>query len=213
MRDRLRTAAIVHAGGVVSRAILATTRAEWVNEEPQERIRAAGKGVIFMLWHGRLLPCIYLHRHQGIVGIVSRNRDGEYLARLMHRWGFATARGSSSAGGGEALRALVRHLRAGRSVAITPDGPRGPREVMTPGVVTLARLSGAPIIPASAGASRGWWFGSWDRLLVPQPFARIRMVFGDPVEVPRDLPERETARVMEDLSRRLAAATAEADRW
>jgi lysophospholipid acyltransferase (LPLAT)-like uncharacterized protein len=212
MREALRAAAIVHAGGMASRAILATTRAERINDSPQKRIRAEGKGVIFMLWHGRLLPCIYLHRNEGIVGIVSRNRDGEYLARLMHRWGFATARGSSSAGGGDALRELVRHLRAGRSVAITPDGPRGPREVMTPGVVALARLSGAPIIPASAGASRGWWFGSWDRLLVPQPFARIRMVFGDPVEVPRDLPDQETGRVMKDLSGRLAAVTAEADR-
>jgi lysophospholipid acyltransferase (LPLAT)-like uncharacterized protein len=212
MREALRTAAIVHAGGMASRAILATTRADRINDAPQKRIRAEGKGVIFMLWHGRLLPCIYLHRNEGIVGIVSRNRDGEYLARLMHRWGFATARGSSSAWGGDALRKLVRHLGAGRSVAITPDGPRGPREVMTPGVVALARLSGAPIIPASAGASRGWWFGSWDRLLVPQPFARIRMVFGDPVEVPRDLPEQETPRVMEDLSGRLAEVTAEADR-
>jgi lysophospholipid acyltransferase (LPLAT)-like uncharacterized protein len=144
-----------------------------------------GKPVIFVLWHGRLLPLGFVHRGQGVVGLASSSADGEYISRILRHWGFGIVRGSSSSGGDTAFRELIREVRAGRSVAITPDGPRGPREQLKPGVLQLAQLTGVPLVPVAAAASRSWWFVSWDRFLVPQPFARLHVAYGNPVQVPR----------------------------
>jgi hypothetical protein len=105
---------------------------------------------------------------------------------VLQHWGLGVLRGSSSSGGDAAFRDLIRVIRAGRSVAITPDGPRGPRERLKPGVLQLARVTGVPIVPLAAAASRAWWFVRWDRFLVPQPFARLHVAYGDPIHVPRD---------------------------
>jgi hypothetical protein len=94
-------------------------------------------------------------------------------------------RGSSSRGGGEALRALTRALRDGHEVVVVPDGPRGPREVLKPGVIALARLSGAPIVPVAVGAAREWRLHSWDEFRIPRPFARCVVRFGEPIHVAR----------------------------
>lgn len=174
-----------HAGGRLLDGIMATARFEIHNDAAWRTHAAAGRPVLFTLWHGRLLPLGYLHRGQGVVGIVSRSADGEYLTRVLQHWGFLAVRGSSSHGGGRALRELVRLVRAGRSVAITPDGPRGPRERLKPGVLQLAQLTGAPIVTVAAGADRAWWFVRWDRFLVPKPFARLRVAYGDAVFIPR----------------------------
>lgn len=167
-------------------ALLRSCRFSVAGTENFRQFTDAGKPVIFVLWHGRLLPCTFRHRNEGLVTLISQHRDGEYIAGVVRRWGFTAVRGSSSRGGTPALRALLRHLRGGRSLAITPDGPRGPRETMKPGVLLLARLSGAPIVPVLAGTDRAWWFGSWDRFLVPKPFAAVRMIYGSPIRVPPD---------------------------
>jgi hypothetical protein len=172
-------------GGRLLDVIMATVRFDVHNDAAWRTHAAAGRPVLFTLWHGRLLPLGYLHRGQGVVAIVSRSADGEYLTRVLQHWGFAAVRGSSSSGGDQALRELVRLVRAGRSVAITPDGPRGPREQLKPGVLQLAQLTGAPIVTVAAGADRAWWFVRWDRFLVPRPFARVRVAYGDAVFIPR----------------------------
>lgn len=173
-------------GGTLLDALMATTRIEAVNDEAYRVHHRAGRPVVFALWHGRLLPPTYLHRQQGIVTLASRSADGEYITRVLHRWGFHVVRGSSSRGGDSALRELVRLTRAGRSVAITSDGPRGPRERLKPGVLHMAQLSGAPLVPVGSAANSAWWFESWDRFLIPRPFAKLRVVYGDAVFVPRD---------------------------
>ncbi len=170
----LRTRLIARAGGGLLSGMLDTCRVSQQGTRNFQQFREAGKPVVFVLWHGRLLPCTYWNGWQRLVTLVSQHRDGEYIARIVERWGYTTVRGSSSRRAAGALRELVRHVRAGRSLAVTPDGPRGPREVMKPGALLAAQLTGAPIIPASGGASRGWWFGSWDRFLVPKPFSRVR---------------------------------------
>ena len=174
-----------HAGGRLLDGIMRTVRFEVHNDGAWRTHAAAGRPVLFTLWHGRLLPLGYLHRRQGVVAIVSKSADGEYLTRLLQHWGFLAVRGSSSRGGDRALRELVRLVRAGRSVAITPDGPRGPCEQLKPGVLQLAQLTGAPIVTVAAGTDRGWWFVRWDRFLVPQPFARVRVAYGDAVFIQR----------------------------
>lgn len=185
MLEATRRGAIPWLARWAVQALFATARFEVV-QTPAEGIAPVRRPVIFVLWHGRLLPLAYLHRGQGIATLISRSADGEYIARVMERWGYLTARGSSSRGGGPALRELVRAAQAGHSVAITPDGPRGPRERMKPGALTAARLSGLPLVPAAAGTDRAWWPGAWDRFLVPKPFARIRIAYGEAIPVPRD---------------------------
>lgn len=179
-----RFAILSGAGGVLLDALLATSKFDVHGEAPGET--AHRDPVIYTLWHGRLLPLTYLHRDQDIATLISRSGDGEYIARIVHGWGYVTARGSSSRGGGTGLRELVRRAREGRSLALTPDGPRGPRETLKPGVLLASQLTGLPLLPMSGGTDRAWWFEGWDRFLVPKPFARIRVAYGEPVHVPRD---------------------------
>lgn len=141
--------------------------------------------MIYAVWHGRVLLLPYLYGHRGSQVLASRSRDGELVARWIRRFGLEPVRGSSTRGGAEALRLLVRALRAGREVVVVADGPKGPREVLKPGVIALARLSGAPIVPVSVGAAREWRLGSWDEFRIPKPFARCVVRFGEPIHVSR----------------------------
>jgi lysophospholipid acyltransferase (LPLAT)-like uncharacterized protein len=166
------------------------------------------------LLDGRLLmfPYFYGRRRSAYV-LASRSRDGELMSRFAGAFGFRVVRGSSSGGASTALRALARLLRdEGAAVALASDGPRGPRYVAQPGAVLLAKLGRAPIVPVGLGVSRGTVLGSWDAFVVPHPFARVVVVFGDPLVVPEDA-DRET---LEACRRRLEESlhrlTTEADR-
>jgi lysophospholipid acyltransferase (LPLAT)-like uncharacterized protein len=213
MRGGLRYSVLSGAGRLLIEALLRTCRYAERGGEHHRRYRDAGKPVIFVLWHGRLLPSAYLYRGQGVVALVSRSEDGEYIARILEQWGYRVARGSSSRGGGEALQELVQHLAEGRTVAITPDGPRGPREVMKPGPLLAAQRSGAPIIPAGVAADRAWWFGGWDRFMVPRPCARIRIVYGPPFHVQAGTDAEAFAARSRELEVELARLKEEAERW
>ncbi len=196
--------AIAALGGGVINGLLRTVRFEVEGREHYDRTWGAGKPVLFALWHGRLLPCSYYHRGEGLATLISQHRDGDYIAAIVEGWGFTTIRGSSSRGGTAALRQMVKTL--GRSaLAVTPDGPRGPREKVKPGLIAAAQLAGAPIIPVSAGTDRAWWFEGWDRFLVPKPFATIRLRYGAPIEVPAenepDSAKLLTKRVEDELNR------------
>jgi lysophospholipid acyltransferase (LPLAT)-like uncharacterized protein len=190
-------------GGTALDALMRTTSVSTEGEENFRQFWREKRPVVFTLWHGRLLPCTYHHRHQDVVTLVSHHRDGEYITRLVQKWGYTAVRGSSSRGGLDALRELVRHLRNGRSLAITPDGPRGPREKLKPGPLLAAQLTGAPIIPVASGASRASYFGGWDRFLIPHPFARLRIAYGEPVYVPRRADEAELQAVADEVEVRL----------
>jgi len=211
MRRGLRYRVASAAGRVVLDSLLATARFEVSGAEHHRQFTARGQPVIYVLWHGRLLPLTYLHRGQGIAALISRSADGEYIAQLVERWGYITVRGSSSRGGGAALRELVRQARAGRCLAITPDGPRGPRQQLKDGVLVAGQLTGLPLIPTTASASRAWWIEGWDRFLVPRAFARVRVAYGPPVHVPRDAGEQELAALRSSLEAELNRLTAEVD--
>lgn len=213
MRTGLRYRVAEHAGGAVLDALMHTVRLHVKNDRAYRAFMEQGKPVIFALWHGRLLPLGFLHRGQNIVCLASRSSDGEYITRVLQHWGFGVVRGSSSSGGDTAFRELIRVVRAGSSVAVTPDGPRGPREQLKPGVLQLAQLTGAPVVPLAAAATRSWWFVSWDRFLVPQPFARLHVEYGDPIFVSRDAGDltgitAQVEAVLGDLMSRVEAAAA-----
>jgi lysophospholipid acyltransferase (LPLAT)-like uncharacterized protein len=146
---------------------------------------AARTPLIYVVWHARLLLLPYLYRDRGLRVLISHSRDGELVAGLVRRFGIVVVRGSSSRGGARGLRTLARAIGDGHSVVLVPDGPRGPSETVKPGVVALARMTGAPVVPLAFAASRQWQARSWDGFRVPKPFARCVVRFGDPVHVPR----------------------------
>jgi lysophospholipid acyltransferase (LPLAT)-like uncharacterized protein len=192
-------------------ALLATVKFRVVSAEPWRGL-ARGSGVIYTLWHGRLLPLTYYHRNQGIATLISQSADGEYIARVVERWDYTAIRGSSSRGGSGALREMVKLARTRRSLAITPDGPRGPRQKLKAGVLTLAQLTGQPMIPMSASATRAWWVDArWDLFLIPKPFSTVFVRYADPVWVPRDADDQQIAEIGAQVEATLVRLTAETD--
>jgi lysophospholipid acyltransferase (LPLAT)-like uncharacterized protein len=174
----------------------------WHHVDP---LLKSGSPVVAVVWHGRLLPVAFHHRAQGVGVLVSRHRDGGYLARVARGWGYRVVRGSTRRGGTAGLLGIVRLLEEGHHIAVTPDGPRGPAEEVQPGAVAAAQHTGAPIVPIGAAADRGWWVRSWDRFLVPKPFARVHLVYGEPVSVAGG--EEGLSRGVADVQRALDAVT------
>ncbi len=160
-----------------------TWRFRVVNGGAIAGLRAARRNFIFSLWHGQLLPLLWHHRDEGVVLLISEHRDGELIARAAESLGYALVRGSTTRGGGRALIAIIRELQAGREVAITPDGPKGPAGKYAPGALIAAHRSGAVILPIAAVADRAWRLKSWDRFMIPKPFARVTVAYGNPEKV------------------------------
>jgi lysophospholipid acyltransferase (LPLAT)-like uncharacterized protein len=185
---------IVRLGVALIRLLGMTWRIRLVNDAPMRTALESGQRVIFTLWHGELLPLLFHHRDQGIAVVISEHRDGEIIAQIAERLGFTTVRGSTSRGGGRALIGLIRAVQAGHDGAVTPDGPRGPAHVFAPGAVIAAQRTGAAIVTVRAAAVRAWRLKSWDRFLVPKPFATVRIAYGEPVLVdaasPREAAEQ-----------------------
>ncbi len=207
-RKRLEVALIASAGYRLIAALGSTLRWKTEGFEHFETIRAAGHQPIMAFWHGRILPATYYFRNRGIVVITSENFDGEWIARIIERFGYGTSRGSSSRGGPRALLQLSRDLSAGRAAGFTVDGPRGPARVSQPGAVWLAKASGHPVLPFHCQAERSWTLGSWDRTQVPKPFTTVAISVGEPFYVPRDANERD----VEDYRQRLDTALLEAEK-
>lgn len=141
---------------------------------------------IYPFWHRCVLPATWLYRHKHPAVMTSRSRDGEFIARVIRRFGFVPVRGSSSRGGQRALLEMSQLLADGHAVAFTIDGPRGPRYVAKKGPVLLARMSGAAITAFYVAVERAWVLNTWDRLVIPKPFSRIHVRFARKIFVPRD---------------------------
>jgi lysophospholipid acyltransferase (LPLAT)-like uncharacterized protein len=137
---------------------------------------------IYCFWHSALLVVSYLFRHTGKAAIVSKSRDGLIAAGVAARLGHAAVYGSSRRGGAGALRDGVRALRAGRSLGITPDGPKGPPEAVKAGAAQIAIMSGAPVVTIKVNTKSAWRLKSWDRFMIPYPFAKIDVVLSEPIE-------------------------------
>jgi lysophospholipid acyltransferase (LPLAT)-like uncharacterized protein len=164
-------------------ALARTWRFRVINAAAVRDLRASRRPFIFSLWHGHLLPLLWFHKGEGVSILISEHRDGELIARTAQWLGYGLIRGSTTRGAERALLSLVRELESGREVAITPDGPRGPARRFAPGALIAAQRSGAPILPVAASANRAWRLGSWDRFVIPKPFARITIAYGDPTTV------------------------------
>jgi lysophospholipid acyltransferase (LPLAT)-like uncharacterized protein len=165
--------------------------------------------ILFALWHGRMFLSIQAHRREGIVTMASRSKDGDIITGWLERNGYSVVRGSSSRGGSQALREMVRRVRSGRAAALTVDGPTGPPRIVQPGIVQLARLTGGWILPITSSSARPRFLASWDRYLLPLPFSRNVVLYGEPFPIPADAVD---AGVGERIAASLDDATREADR-
>jgi lysophospholipid acyltransferase (LPLAT)-like uncharacterized protein len=180
---RAKAAAIAAAAYPLAAALGGTLRWRVDGAEHYEALIRAGRPPILALWHGRILPATLYWRNRGIVAMTSENFDGEWIARLMGRFGFRAARGSTSHGGSRALVQLRRELAAGRVAAFTVDGPRGPARSAQPGAVWLAGATGHPVLPFHLEADRCWAARSWDGSMIPKPFSKTAIAIGEPMVV------------------------------
>ena len=183
MRVSLPPSLVAGTLGPLLSLLARTWRIETVGVEPWQALATAGRPYVLLSWHDVLLPLLWEHRRRGITIVVSEGREGRYLAAYARRLGYRESRGSSSRGGVRALLGAVKALQAGGAAAFTPDGPRGPRRVFKEGVLLAAQRGKADLVALHAGADRRWRLRSWDRMLVPRPFARVRIAYGSPVAV------------------------------
>jgi hypothetical protein len=193
---RLEAATIASVGYRLAATLGSTLRWRTEGLEHYDAIVQEGRQPVMAFWHGRILPATIFFRGRGIVVITSENFDGEWIAGIIERFGYGTARGSTSRGGRRALLQLVRDMEAGKPAGFTVDGPRGPARVAQPGAIWLAKATGNPVLPFHLEADRHWTLGSWDRTQIPKPFATVALVVGEPFAVPADADDRgiETAR-------------------
>jgi lysophospholipid acyltransferase (LPLAT)-like uncharacterized protein len=209
---RLQATLISAAGYRLVAALCATLNWRIEGAEHYDAVLRGGRQPIMAFWHGRILPATYYFRRRGIVVITSENFDGEWIAGIIERFGYGTARGSTSRGGRRALLQLKRDMAAGKPAAFTLDGPRGPAGVAQPGAVWLAKATGNPVVPFHMEATRHWTVNSWDRTLIPKPFATVSVAIGEPFEVSADAGEEEIEAARRDLEARLAVLEGRARR-
>ena len=174
-----KIARLARAGVLLVRLLGRTWRIDPSHDTEVKKLRAAGQPIVFSLWHGELLPLLYHHRDQGVTVLISEHGDGEIIARIAESLGYRTVRGSTSRGAARALLELAREVEDGHDLAITPDGPRGPAKSIAPGVAVVANRSAAPVIGVAVYVPSAWRLKSWDRFLIPRPFARVSIAYSD----------------------------------
>jgi lysophospholipid acyltransferase (LPLAT)-like uncharacterized protein len=186
--QRAKATIIAAGASPVISGLSATLRWKVEGAEHWDTVVSSGRRPILALWHGRIFAGLCYFRDRGIVVMTSQNFDGEWIARILHRFGFGTARGSTSRGGPRALVHMRRALRAGRPAAFTVDGPRGPARVAQPGAVWLSAATGNPILPFHIEADRHWTARSWDRTQIPKPFSTMAITIGEPMHISSTVP-------------------------
>ena len=190
-----------------------TMRIEELNGERVRELWARGGNAIGAFWHGRLLMTPLVYGGPGLKILISRHRDGELITRTVRHFGLETVRGSSTRGGIAGMKGLARALQEGYDVVIAPDGPRGPRFKVQPGVMQLARMTGFPVFPFTFSAFPRKVLHSWDRFIIPYPFSRGVFIFGEPISVDHTATGEEIREKTLLLEKRLQEITAKADRY
>jgi lysophospholipid acyltransferase (LPLAT)-like uncharacterized protein len=212
-RDRLIIRAADLFFYLLIRGICSTLRWETRGLEHLDSILAAGHLPIFTFWHTCILTATWFWRDRGIVVMSSVSRDAEYTGRVIKRFGYGTARGSSTRGGGRAMAEMAQCLNNGLEVGFTIDGPRGPAYEAKPGAVTLARHTGQAILAFHIKLDRGIELSSWDRLTIPLPFTRALVLIAEPIYVPRESNTEEVAAKQKALQSTLDGLREQAELW
>jgi len=213
LTDRFKIRLVSGLGYWIIRLVCASLR--WEVKEPPSlnAVRNAGKRMILTIWHGRIFMSTYHFRGRGVVVMTSQNRDGDYIARVIERFGYGAARGSSTRGSLGATVECLRAMKNGRDLGLTIDGPLGPRYVAKPGAAYLARKSGNPIVPFNISVDKKWVMRSWDHFQIPKPFSRAVVLFGDPIFVDANATDEQIQAAEARLQRSLDDLRDRADSW
>ena len=202
------------AGLVLVKLISRTYRCRLVDTNHEQGALDAHGTVVYTSWHQRFFPGItFFATRKPIAIMISQSRDGEMVARVVDILGWRSVRGSSTTGGGRALKELRSLTSRGYRVGHIVDGPQGPFGVVKPGLLTIAQFSGAPILPVIMSAERRWVFNSWDRFMVPKPFSRVFVRFTPPIHVPRRLDPEAFEALRQDVEKQIKELTIQADNW
>ena len=198
LRQRILLRIIIAAGHGFIRLIGPTLRV-CVSREEGAQETVSQRPLIISFWHACIIPATYLFRYAGIRVMSSNSYDGEYMGRIIRKFGFVAVKGSSSRNAVRALLGLRRALQQGWAVAFSIDGPRGPRYEVKPGPVALARSSGVPLTMFHIAVEKAWVLNTWDRLIIPKPFSRVLMRFGKLVPVSPEASEEDLERYQQEL--------------
>lgn len=184
-----------------------SSKIKFFNHYAFEELKKDGKPFIYALWHGRQFFLVYTHRFQEINVLVSRSRDGEYIAQTLERFGFSTMRGSTGMkkGGMRALVQIIKSLKQGETVAFTPDGPQGPAQKVQLGVIIAAQKTGCPIVPLTYSAKYKKIIKNWDEYIIPYPFNNIVVMHGEPFYVSAQSDPEEKAKELEQILNQISA--------
>jgi lysophospholipid acyltransferase (LPLAT)-like uncharacterized protein len=196
--QRIVLRVIIATGYCFIRLIGPTLRVSISREEGAQQT-VGQRPLVLNFWHAGIIPATYLFRNCGIRVMSSNSYDGEYMGRIIHKFGFVAVKGSSSRNAVRALLGLRRALKEGWSVAFSIDGPRGPRYQVKPGPVTLARSSGVPLATFHIAVERAWVLNTWDRLIIPKPFSRVLLRFGKLITVPEGAGDEDLERYQQEL--------------
>jgi lysophospholipid acyltransferase (LPLAT)-like uncharacterized protein len=201
-QDSLRFLAHFFLASIASK-LCKSIRIIKINDDNIKQLEQNNKNYILAFWHGTMLLPWYLHAKQNFVALISKSKDGELLAKILENWNYKVVRGSSSTGGEDALKIMVDHAKNNHSVAITPDGPRGPAHKLKPGAVVSAKKSKVPLVLAGVGFKKKKIFKSWDQFEVPYLFSKANIIYSDPVYVDENLTYDETSAMIQECEMKL----------
>jgi hypothetical protein len=194
-------------------ALCTTLRVSYKNKKVIEDLKKKKLNYVLAFWHGTMLLPWYLHRNDGFAALTSKSNDGDLLAKQLKHWKYKVVRGSSNKGGDVALAIMIDLAKNGYSVAITPDGPRGPEHKFKAGAVITAKKSNVPVVLMGVGIKSKKKLKSWDKFQVPNPFSNVKVIYSDPVYLSADLSYEETSKVIEDCEKKLNELQKEAEKF
>ena len=204
---------IPYGGLLLVKALAATYRIKLYDPQNEKNVLDEHKSLIYASWHQRFFPGIaFFSSRKPIAIMISQSRDGEMVARVVDILGWCPVRGSSTRGGGAALRKLKDLACAGYNIGHIVDGPKGPFGVVKAGLLRIAQVAGKPVVPTITSAQKKWVFNSWDRFMVPKPFARVIIRFGEAIDVPAELDDEAFEQKRRFIEQRLQDLYADTDR-
>lgn len=207
----LRNVAVPPVAWLLITAISSSLRFELVNRDIVESLKKEGRKIVYIFWHGRQFLTVYAHRKMKIAILTSLSKDGDMQTAILERFGYKCLRGSSTRGGMQALREMIRAMRSGYDCAFAADGPKGPIYEVKPGALFLAQVNGAAVIPVACSAEKKKIFEkAWDKYELPLPFSRARIIYGKPLYIGR---EDDISLKAAEVSKALRLLTEKADFW
>ncbi len=199
-------------GSIIIRLLFSTMSIKEIPDGYSQNLERQGKHAIYVFWHAHMLLPAYVGRQRNVKVLISQHRDGEYISQVVQRLGYGVARGSTTRGGAKALLRMIKKIKEeSMSLAITPDGPKGPRFVVQSGAILLGQKTQYPIIPVMIYLAKYWELPSWDRFCIPKPFSKARIFYGDPIIVPPKLEKSDVEEYRASLERALVKLGNEAE--